>query len=222
MNLDEIYKRLEKIVIEKLTASPKCHDWEHTQRVMNNAELLMIWEKNVNKNVVRFAVLLHDIARADEIVANGVGCHALIGSELSNEILKNEGIDDILRGKIVNCVKKHRFRSSDKPVTLEEKIVYDADKLDSVGAVGLARAFLFAGRSGAKVHNTEQEAINSMSYSEDDTAYREYLVKLRHIPQKMMTETARKIALVRVRYMSEFFERLDNEVYNHVLCEFHE
>ena len=97
--------------------------------------------------------------------------------------------------KIVNCVKRHRYRSSDLPVTLEEKIVYDADKLDSVGAIGIGRAFLFAGRSGAKVHNTKEDALNSESYSEEDTAYREYLVKLRHIPAKNDDKkTVKKIA----------------------------
>jgi uncharacterized protein len=213
MNFDLLYKNIEKKVKERLNSSPRCHDWEHTQRVIHNAELLMSKEKDVNKEVVRLGAILHDIARADEIAIKGKQCHAVRGSKLAEEILIAEGIEENLRKRIVSCVKRHRFRSSDKPIAIEEKIVYDADKLDSVGAVGIGRAFLFAGRSGAKVHNTEEEALNSESYSEEDTAYREYLIKLRHIPEKMMTETGRKIAKERVKYMSKFFKRLNKEIY---------
>ena len=214
MKFKELYENIEIIVKEVLNLSPGCHDWEHTQRVMHNAELLMSNEKNVDKDIVRIGVLLHDIARAEEIAIKGKQCHAVRGAELANEILINKGVEEIFRGKIVNCVRRHRFRSSDKPVSTEEKIVYDADKLDSVGAVGLGRAFLFAGRTGAKVHNTEKEALNSQSYSENDTAYREYLVKLRYIPEKMLTETGRKIAEERVKYMTEFFKKLNEEVFS--------
>ena len=72
---------------------------------------------------------------------------------------------------------------------------------------------MFAGRSGAKLHNTEEEALNSESYSEEDTAYREYLVKLRYIPEKIMTLTGRKIAKERVSYMEKFFKRLNEEIF---------
>ena len=213
MNLEKLYKKIEKLVKEKLNYSPRCHDWEHTLRVMHNAELLMQDEVNVNKDVVRLGVLLHDIARADEIAIKGKQCHALRGSELAETILREENVEEELKMRIVSCVKKHRFRSSDKPITIEEKIVYDADKLDSVGAIGIGRAFLFAGRSGAKLHNTEEEALNSESYSEEDTAYREYLVKLRYIPEKMMTLAGRKIAKERVGYMTKFFKRLNEEIF---------
>jgi uncharacterized protein len=214
MNFNELYKKLEKIVKDKLKSSPKCHDWEHTQRVIHNAKLLLKYENDADAEIIIISALLHDIARADEIDNKGAQCHALKGSEMADEILKCEDIEESIRNRIVKCVKKHRFRSSDIPETIEEKVVYDADKLDSIGAVGLGRAFLFAGRAGAKVHNTKEEALNSESYSENDTAYREFLVKLRYIPGKMMTNTGRKIAKERVAYMNEFFERLNKEIFS--------
>ena len=76
---------------------------------------------------------------------------------------------------------------------------------------GIGRAFLFAGRSGAKLHNTCAAALASEEYSEEDTAYREYLVKLRHLPQAMLTEPGRKIAMERIGFMREFFIRMNQE-----------
>ena len=213
MNYRKLYDKLEKIVKNELTKSPRCHDWEHTQRVIHNAELLMKDESDIDRDIVRISALMHDIARADEIAIKGKECHAKRGAEITDKILKLENVSDKTREKIVSCVGKHRYRSDNEPVTIEEKIVYDADKLDSVGAVGIGRAFLFAGRNGAKLHNTEDEALNSKSYSEEDTAYREYLVKLRHIPEKMKTEAGRKIAEERVKYMKNFFEKLEEEVF---------
>jgi uncharacterized protein len=79
--------------------------------------------------------------------------------------------------------------------------------------VGVGRAFHFAGRIGAKLHNTEKEALGSKSYSSEDSAYREYLAKLRHIHGKMLTRTGRKIARQRSDFMHKFFKQLNAEVF---------
>ena len=71
---------------------------------------------------------------------------------------------------------------------------------------------MFAGRDNARLHNRAEEALNSPAYSREDTAYREYLVKLRYVPEKMFTEQGKKIALERVRFMEEFFSILDAEI----------
>ena len=109
-------------------------------------------------------------------------------------------------------MRSHRYRDEVEPTTLEAKIVFDADKLDSLGAVGLGRAFLFAGHCGARLHNTEAEALNSPAYSREDTAYREYLVKLRKLPAAMLTEPGRAEGTRRLRFMRRFFDRLDAEI----------
>ena len=214
MNFKNKTKKLNKKVRERLKVSPRCHDWEHTLRVIHNTEVIMVGEKDVDRQVVFLGALLHDIARADEIAIQGKQCHATRGAELAKKILKKEEFNKKFRKKVVMCVKRHRYRSSDEPITVEEKIVYDADKLDSVGAVGVGRAFLFAGNVGAKVHNTAEDALNSQAYSENDTAYREFLVKQQHIPGKMLTVTGRKIALERVKFMETFFDKLNGEIYS--------
>ena len=75
----------------------------------------------------------------------------------------------------------------------------------------MARAFHFAGRIGACLHNSEQEALASESYSSQDSAYREYLVKLRKLPDHLLTDSARRFAADRAAFMQAFFDRLNEE-----------
>lgn len=212
MSYAKTFEKLSNRVQSFLSKSPRCHDWEHTLRVLGNARMLARLEKKSDLRVIEIGALFHDIARADELSIQGKICHAKKGAEITGTILKEEGLNQELIDKVVKCVKRHRFRSGDIPVSLEEKIIYDADKLDSLGAVGLGRAFLFAGRIGAKLHNTPEEALNSKSYSENDTAYREYLFKLKDLPKKMMTLSGREIARKRGLFMDKFFKKLDMEI----------
>lgn len=213
MSYQKIFERLSEKVCEILKRSPRCHDWEHTLRVLNNARMIAKKEKNSDMRTVEIGALFHDIARADELAIKGKICHAKKGAKLTEEILNEDGLDEDFIKKVVKCVRRHRYRGNEIPATIEEKIIYDADKLDSLGAVGIGRAFLFAGRIGAKVHNTPEQAVNSKSYSENDTAYREFLVKLKHVPSKMMTASGKKIAQKRLKYMEEFFNKLNEEVF---------
>ena len=133
----------------------------------------------------------------------------------AEDLLRRLGVDDpeFLR-HVADCVRTHRYRRRGDavPATPEAKVVFDADKLDAIGAVGIGRAFHFAGRIGARVHNTEAEATGSSSYSREDSAYREYLVKLRHLHEAMLTAEGRRLARGRHRFMETFFDRLCREV----------
>ena len=104
-----------------------------------------------------------------------------------------------------------RHEKNGRPASIEAKIVYDADKLDSMGAIGIGRAFHFAGRIGARVHNRQEEALNNDSYTIEDTAFREYLVKLRHLQKHLLTAEGRRIGEQRSRFMEVFFQRLLSE-----------
>jgi uncharacterized protein len=182
-------------------------------RVLNNAEKLASELPESNMHIVRLAALLHDIARPEEMKSKGKICHALEGASMAVSLLKKYQIPEDIVNHIAACICSHRFRGKGpSPESLEAKILYDADKLDSIGAVGIGRAFHFAGRENARVHNQREEALNSDEYSREDSAYREYLVKLRHVPDKMLTVPGRRIAVDRARFMHDFFEQLDKEV----------
>jgi len=193
-----------------LEGSPACHDWDHTLRVLRTARSLGRLE-GADEAVVCYAAVLHDIGRPDELADKGRTCHAKRGAEVARELLVELGVDDdAFVQHVAECVASHRFRSRGDacPSSLEARVVYDADKLDSIGAIGIGRAFHFAGRIGARVHNTQNAALASTTYSREDSAYREYLVKLRHVRGRMLTQRGRGMAQERHASMVAFFERL--------------
>lgn len=211
---NELWRSLWNAVEKELSAGPGCHDFEHTKRVIRNAEEISRSERPESPDAVRIGALLHDIARPEELASGGKLCHAQLGGAKAERILRECGCrDEALLHLVPEIVRSHRFRGDTAPVSPEAKIVYDADKLDSLGAFGVARAFYFAGRIGARLHNTEEEALRSPSYSEQDSAYREYLVKLRILPDRMLTETGRLLARSRAEYMKDFFDRLNEEAF---------
>ncbi len=197
---------------EKLAGSYGCHDLDHTLRVMANARMLATQLPEADSRIVELAALLHDIARPEELQSKGRLCHAAAGAEIARNMLTELGFPPALVIAVSRAVRSHRYRDDVVPDTIEAQIVYDADKLDSLGAVGIGRAFLFAGREGARLHNSAQEALNAAAYSREDTAYREYLIKLRALPAAMLTPPGREEGVRRLRFMRRFFDRLEAEI----------
>ena len=161
---------------------------------------------------LQIAALLHDIARPEECASKGRLCHAKLGAEQIVPLLEENGFPAGIIREVADAVRSHRYRGKDTPASLEADIIFDADKLDSLGAVGIGRAFLFAGHENARLHNTEEEALNSEAYSKEDTAYREYLVKLRYLPRRMRSDAGRKLAVAKAAFMADFFEQLNREI----------
>ena len=190
------------------------HDYDHTCRVVKHALTLCDQLPEANRTIVHLAALLHDAARPEESASAGRIDHAQAGAEIAADFLQTLNLEPAIRQAIVQAIREHRYRSGNQPSTLESQILYDADKLDSLGAVGIARAFLFAGHVGAKLHNTAEAALAGSAYSQEDTAYREYLVKLSHLPEKMQTAPGKILAQQRKDFMQEFFDRLNEEFFN--------
>jgi len=187
------------------------HDWSHVERVYNLA--LRIGKKeNVDLEVIKLDAILHDIGRKIEDETNGKIDHAEIGAKMAKEILEKYNVEKEKIEKVVYCIQTHRFRKNKRPETKEAKVLFDADKLDSIGAIGIGRAFLFAGEIGAKFYDKDIDIKKIKEYSRDATVYREYMVKLRKIKNKMFTKEGKRIAEERHRFMVEFFKRLDKEV----------
>ena len=189
-----------------------CHDLDHTLRVLHNARMLAAEEKcsGPELEMIELAALLHDCARPEEFGSGGRLCHAELGAVKAEKILRELGCsDEELIRTVCDAVRCHRFRGKARPQTAVARILHDADKLDSIGAVGIGRAFHFAGKLGARLHNTEAEALGSPAYGREDTAYREYLVKLRLVPGRMTTDAGRRHARERAEFMHEFFRRMN-------------
>jgi uncharacterized protein len=187
------------------------HDWEHTERVYNLC--MSIGEKeNAGMEILKLATILHDIGREEQDKSNGEICHAERGAILAKEILRKYNIGQEKINKITHCIESHRFRGNKIPQTIEAKVLFDADKLDAIGATGVGRAFLFAGEIGARLHNKEIEVEKTTAYSKEDTAYREFIVKLSKIKDRMLTQEGKRIAEERHIFMVNFFNRLNKEV----------
>ena len=206
---DQINKLWEEV--KKYFSGDTGHGLEHTQRVYKLCEHIGNKE-NADIEIVLPAAILHDIARKEQDDSKGKIDHASRGAELAREILKKLGLEDDKIEKIAHCIEAHRFRKELIPQSLEAKIIYDADKLDSIGSIGIARTFYFAASLGAIVHNKDIDVENTKEYSKDDCAYREFLVKLRYIKNKIITNEAKKLAEERHNFMVEFFDRLKKEV----------
>ncbi len=115
------------------------------------------------------------------------------------------------KANVLHCIRSHRFRGDARPRTPEARVLFDADKLDAIGAVGVARAFLFAGEVGARLHGGDTNIEETQPYSIDDTGYREFKVKLCKIKDRILTPEGQKLAVDRHRIMVEFFNRFLEE-----------
>lgn len=204
--IEKIKKKVENILWKYGS-----HDIDHTMRVYNMS-MYIGKEEWADLEILEIASLLHDIWRPKQHETKWKVCHAEYGAELTKKILEELGLNSDKIDKIVYCIHTHRFRKEEQLNSLEAKVLFDADKLDSIGAVGIGRAFFYANEGGAKLHNDiDTDVINTKEFSLDDTAYREYLVKLSKVKDKLYTKTAQKLAQKRHKIMEEFFENLIEE-----------
>ena len=124
--------------------SDSAHDTAHVYRVLYNALDIAAEERNADTDVLIAACLLHDIGRADQFRDPSV-CHAKVGSEKAYSFLLSLGFDETFCSHVQACITTHRFRKDAHPATIEAKILFDADKLDAAGALGIARTLLYQG-----------------------------------------------------------------------------
>ena len=184
------------------------HDFDHVLRVLALAERLAL-EEGADLEIVRVAALLHDVARGqgDRIVAD----HAHAGAEFTRSLL--EGEDPEWVEAVAHAVAAHRFRAGPSPRTVEAKVLHDADKLDAIGAIGVARAFAYGGHEGQRLWAEVQPGYEeTQSNRHQHTPVHEYHYKLKEIKGRLLTESARRLAEGRHAFMVAYFERLDLEV----------
>ncbi len=186
------------------------HDWDHTLRVYNLCMHIGAAE-GADVEVLKIAAYLHDVGRPYQDRSKGAICHGEKGAEMARDLLEEYPISDERKANIIHCIKSHRFRGSCRPETLEAKVLFDADKLDSIGAIGIGRTFLFAGEVGAKLHNPHINPEDTEAYTQADTGYREFKLKLSRIKDHMLTAEGRRMAGERHVFMEQFFERFLQE-----------
>lgn len=187
-----------------------CHARDHVTRVHKLCRKIgeIEW---ADLEILDYASILHDIARWEETKNKWWFCHAEKWAERAKEILIEFDIEDQKIEKIIHCISTHRYRSWNTPESLEAKILFDADKIDGLWAIGVGRCFLFAWANWAKLHDPHVDIENIQDYSKDDTAYREFLVKMRHVPDRLFMDSSKEIAKERLDFMYHFFDTLNKE-----------
>ena len=190
------------------------HDFEHVLRVYRMAERLARAE-GADLEIVRAAALLHDAEGAAPGLGSVRATHHHASADFAARVLADEGWPEERIAAVQHCIRAHRFRDrSEPPATIEAKILFDADKLDVLGAIGVARAIAYAALDGQPFYFPPSEKFlhtGEEEPGEPHSSYHEHLFKLRKVCERMFTTTARAIAAERVRYLDEYFERLIDE-----------
>lgn len=189
------------------------HDFDHVLRVTHMAERLARAE-GADVTVVRLAALLHDVPLDEQ--TGGRKAHHLAAADFAQRLLVERGLESARVEQVVHAIQSHRFRDQTiQPQTLEAQCLYDADKLDSIGATGVGRAFAFAGRYAERLWHTPSGAVpprEQRPTGADYTPVHEFVYKLQRLLATLYTPTARQIGAQRHAYMVAFFEQLDAEM----------
>lgn len=201
--------KLEKLKDRILKYFPKTgsHVFAHTERVYSMAVRIAEAEGNVNIEVIKLAGLLHDVARAGE------GDHAKKGAKMARKILVEEGYGREIIDHVCDCIETHSYSKGLEPGSKEGAIIQDADRLDVLGAIIIARTF----GSGltkerpmydpdihpAEVYPSKKAGKTSLNH------LKEKILKI--TPNKFNTKTAKKIAKSRYNFVKTFVDRFEKE-----------
>jgi len=201
-----------QFVQQTLQGAESGHDWWHIQRVWNNAILISKTEQ-ADTFIIELAALLHDIA--DSKFHDG---DEEIGAQRAGEFLKSIGIEEKTIIHIQQIIRNMSFKASLGQVNFHSKemeVVQDADRLDAIGAIGIARAFTYGGYKNRELYNPEIPPALTMSkedYKKSDApTINHFYEKLLLLKDKMNTDTGLRIAEERHRFMLTYLEQFYNE-----------
>ncbi|MFW5713676.1 MAG: HD domain-containing protein [Brevefilum sp.] len=192
------------------------HDFDHVLRVYRIAERLAEAE-GADKEIVRAAALLHDSqgsAPGGETQARAE--HHITSADFAREVLAEKGWPDEKIEAVRHCILAHRFRGDENaPETIEAKVLFDADKLDVLGAIGAARTIAYAALDGQPSYAEPSEQFlrsGEKAPGEPHSSYHEFLFKLRRVKERMFTESGHALAEARHAYLVNFYAQLQAEV----------
>lgn len=206
----EIYTLLENYMLGKMGDS--AHDAEHIYRVLYSALDIALTESDVDMDVLVAACLLHDVGREAQF-KDPTLCHACVGSEMAYNFLLENGFEKAFAVRVCDCIRTHRYRSNDLPQSIEAKILFDSDKLDVVGAVGIARTFLYNGNVHEPIYTRAADGtISDGTQSDAPSFFHEYKRKLESIYDKFFTVRGAELAQARRKAAADYYEALLKEV----------
>lgn len=190
------------------------HDKDHIYRVLYNALYIAESEKNVDYDVLVSACLLHDIGRQEQF-ENPALDHAEVGGDKAYAFLVENGYSGEFAQKVKDCIVAHRFRKNRPPESLEAKILFDADKLDVVGAIGIARTLMYKSGVGEPLYSMGENGLPSNGDGDTRPSFfQEYNFKLKNLYDKFFTEKGKEVAETRRAAAKLFYDSFYAEVDN--------
>jgi uncharacterized protein len=191
------------------------HGFDHIERVYHLCEKIGPPER-ADMEILLTAALLHD-ASDSHPGGSGRKDHHLHSAEFAESILINDDWDPKRIKAVQHCIHAHRFRKGETPKTIEAKVLFDADKLDVLGAIGVARALAYAFQVNQPAFCEPSKKFietGTKEAGELHSAYHEYIFKLKKISEILITNTAKGIAKHRQAFLNDFFDVLADEMRN--------
>ena len=191
------------------------HGFDHIERVYRLCEKIGPPE-GADMQILLTAALLHD-ATDSHPGGEGRKNHHLRSAEFAETVLLKDNWDSCRIQAVQHCIRAHRFRKGETPKTTEAKVLFDADKLDVIGAIGVTRAFAYAFQAKQPAFSEPSKKFMESGVKEEGephSAYHEYVFKLKKISGILITKTAKRIAEHRQAYLNNFFEVLADEMRN--------
>ncbi len=206
----EIYIKLENYMLDCMKDS--AHDKEHVYRVLYSALDIASKEKEVDYDVLIAACLLHDIARQEQN-ENPKLCHAEVGAEKAYEFLTENDFEKDFAEKVKHCILCHRFRKNNVPESIEAKILFDADKIDAAGTLGIARTLVYQGAMCEPLYSLLPDGrVSDGSNDKMPSFFQEYKYKLEKIYSRFYTVRGKEIAEERRKTAESFYNNMLKEV----------
>ena len=209
-----MYARTEFLEVEEYMLScmaDSAHDREHIYRVLHYALDIAKHEGGADEKMLTVACLLHDIGR-NEQYANPTIDHALCGAEKAYSWLCANGYGGTFASAVKGCIQTHRFRSDNQPGSIEAKILFDADKLDACGAMGIARTLLYKAQVNEPLYSLNGKGeVSDGADDVEPSFFHEYKYKLEKLYGQFYTMRAYDIAESRKAAAKHFYEALLSE-----------
>lgn len=206
----ETYKKLENYML--LCMKDSAHDKEHVYRVLYSALDIASKEKEVDYDVLISACLLHDIARQEQN-ENPKLCHAEVGAEKAYNFLIENDFENAFAEKVKHCISSHRFRKNNSPESTEAKILFDADKIDAAGTLGIARTLVYQGAMCEPLYSlTSDGRVSDGTDDKTPSFFQEYKYKLEKIYSRFYTDRGKEIAEERRKTAESFYNNMLREV----------
>ena len=211
----EIIEKTTRFVQETLKGAEGGHDWFHTHRVLTNARLIAKSE-NADELIISLGALLHDIA--DAKFNNG---DESLGPKMAHDFLASINVDEDVIDHVVYIIDNISYKNSlfeddhSKIKSKELKIIQDADRLDAIGAIGIARAFNYGGFKNRELYNPEIAPNLNLTKEEykksNSPTINHFYEKLLLLKDKMNTETGKRLAQERHKFMMDYLDRFYSE-----------